>query len=133
MFPGVHDSYVVAYSADSRSEQLTLTLRPTADSGHGEFLIVFCGVAAHQFVYPQIPSIVDDLVEISLQHFLSTEAANLAEGSRQCGWPGGWFTTVEAALSHCARAGLRAFELHQSYGLSGWVLARTVELRAGGI
>jgi hypothetical protein len=133
MFPGIHDSYVVAYSADARSEQVVLTIRAAAESADGEFRIVFEGVAAHQFRYPQIPSIVDDLIEVPVETLLEQEAEALSEGSRQCGWPGAWFTSRQAALAYCESAGLRAFELQQSYGLSGWVLARSVARVGGGI
>jgi hypothetical protein len=133
MFPGIHDSQVVAYLADSRSEQLILCFAPGTGSAAGEFRLIFGGVVAHQFPFPLMPSIVSSLVEIPADLLLKREASNLAEGSRQCGWPGSWFESLESGVAYCASAGLRGFDLEQSYGMSGWVLARSVQHVAGGL
>ena len=131
MFPGVHDSEVVAYSVDSRTEELVLVLAPGTGSASSEFRLLFQGVLAHQLAYPQLPSIVLDLVEVPAADLIGREWANLAEGYRQCGWPGPWAASLESAVNHCASTGVKAYELEQSYGMSGWILARSVE-RVGG-
>ncbi|MCX7515424.1 hypothetical protein, partial [Frateuria sp. STR12] len=95
------------------------------------FRLIFRGVAAHQFVYPELPSIVLALSELPAETLLQKEWPNLAEGTRQCGWPGRWATSLEAAIAFCASAGLKGYELDQSYGMSGWILAKSVE-RVGG-
>ena len=127
MFPGVHDSEVVAYSVDSRTEELVLALAPGTGSASSEFRLLFHGVLAHQFACPQLPSIVLDLTEVPVEDLIGREWANLAEGYRQCGWPGPWAASLEGAVAHCQYTGVRAYELEQSYGMSGWVLARSVE------
>jgi hypothetical protein len=133
MFPGIHDSEVVAYFADSRSGELVLSFAPGTGSAAGDFRVIFGGVAAHQFPYPLLPSIVLDLMEVPAEELLRREAANLAEGHRQCGWPGPWFASLESGLAYCASAQLRGFDLEQSYGMSGWVLAHSVRHVAGGL
>lgn len=133
MFPGIHDSEVVAYLMDSRSDQLVLSFVPGTGSAPGDFRLIFRGVAAHQFPFPLLPSVVLDLVELPATTLLKREAASLAEGSRQCGWPGAWFTSLESGLAYCASTGLRGFDLEQSYGMSGWVLAHSVEHLPGGL
>lgn len=127
MFPGVHDSEVVAYSVDSRTEELTLMLAPGTGSATSEFRLVFRGVLAHQFAHPQLPSIVLDLAEVPVADLIKREWANLAEGYRECGWPGPWAESFESAIAHCGSTAVRAYELEQSYGMSGWILARSVE------
>jgi len=127
VFKGVHDSEIVAYSVDSRTEELVLTMAPGTGSARQEFIILFCGVAAHQFEHPQIPSIVLDLVEIQAADLLSRKWPKLVEGHRQCGWPGPWATSLEAAVNYCNSRELKGYELEQSYGMSGWVLAQSVE------
>lgn len=124
MFPGVHDSEVVAYSVDSRAAELTLVLAAATGSASSAFRLLFRGLLAHQFVYPQLPSIVFDLAEVPVADFLRKEWANLAEGSRQCGWPGRWAVSFEGALSYCESAGIKAFELQPSYGMSGCSVER---------
>jgi hypothetical protein len=131
MFPGVHDSEIVAYSVDSRSEELVFVCAPGTGSADGEFRLVFRGVLAHQFAYPQLPSIILELMEVPVEDLLAREADNLAEGARQSGWPGPWYSSTETATAHCVSAGLKGYELLESYGMSGWVIARSVE-RVGG-
>ncbi|MCX7515285.1 hypothetical protein, partial [Frateuria sp. STR12] len=70
MFPGVHDSEIVAYSADSRNAELVLTFAPGTGSAKDGFRLIFRGVAAHQFVYPELPSIVLALSELPAETLL---------------------------------------------------------------
>lgn len=128
---GVHDRKVVACSVDSRTAELSLTLISGTGSAYEEFRLLFRGVEAHQFAYPELPSIILDLAEISVSALLQREWANLSEGTRQCGWPGPWASSLEAAIAFCASVGLKGYELDQSYGMYGWILARSVE-RVGG-
>jgi hypothetical protein len=127
VFSGIHDAEVVAYSFDARSAELVLSLAPGHGSAAGEFQLIFRGVEAHQFPYPLLPSIVSDLVETSAPTLIAREWANLAEGWRQCGWPGPWAASAEAAIAFCASSGLKAYDLEQSFGMSGWILARSVD------
>jgi hypothetical protein len=131
MFRGVHDSEIVAYSVDSRADTLTLVLAPGTGSAERDFQLLFRGVAAHQFVYPLMPSIVMELMEVPVAELLSREASNLAEGNRQSGWPGTWYTSLDAAISHCTAAGLKGYDLLDSYGMSGWIIAHSVECVGG--
>ncbi|MCX7513700.1 hypothetical protein, partial [Frateuria sp. STR12] len=70
MFPGVHDSEIVACSADSRNAELVLTFAPGTGSAKDGFRLIFRGVAAHQFVYPELPSIVLALSELPAETLL---------------------------------------------------------------
>jgi hypothetical protein len=131
MFRGVHDSNIVAYAFDSRTAELILTLAPGTGSATSELRLIFRGVAAHQFVYPELPSIVLDLSELPAATLLEREWANLSEGSRQCGWPGPWATSLQAAVAFCASVNIKGYEIDQSYGMSGWILAISVECVGG--
>lgn len=127
MFPGVHDSEVVAYSVDSRAGELVLMHAPGTGSAASGFRLLFRGLLAHRFPYPQLPSVVLDLAEVPVAALLEREWASLAEGYRQCGWPGPWAETLGSAIAHCENTQVKAYELEQSYGMSGWILARSVE------
>jgi hypothetical protein len=127
MFPEVHDNEIVAFSVDSRTESIVLVLSPGNGCEAVEFRLMFPGVVAFQFLYPLLPSIVFNLVELPVADLLAREAVSLAHGHRRSGWPGPWFTSIKAATSYCKSAGLRGFEILESYGMSGWVVARSVE------
>ena len=131
MFPSIHDSQVVAYSADARSGRVELVLRagPAADAPLSR--LVFLGAAAHQFEYPLMPSWVFGLEEIPADELLQREWNKMQEGTRLSGWPGNWAESLDQARAHCAEHRLRAFDLESSYGFDGWVLAQSVELVDG--
>ncbi|KRB02585.1 hypothetical protein [Lysobacter sp. Root690] len=125
----MHDSLLVAYSVDSISERLTLSLQPHHGSAPGPFRIEFSGVAAHRFDAPLLPAIVSDIEKITGAKLLRDEWAQIESRSRVNGWPGGWAGTLEAAIEHTERTALHGYLIDSSYGLNGWVLARTVEIR----
>jgi hypothetical protein len=126
MFPGVHDSQVLAYSADSRVCEVLLHLR-AGPEGAPLFDLKFNGAVAHQFPYPQMPSWVFGLTSIPARELLEREWSVIAEGFRLVGWPGNWAETLEKAVSYCEAAELTGFDLESSFGIEGWVLARSVE------
>ena len=126
MIPRVHDSQVIAYSADSRTNEVLLHLRTSSEDSQ-LFELKFLGVVAHQFPHPLMPSWVFDLVEVSPEELLTREWDSIAEGFRLVGWPGNWAHSPESALAHCKSNGVVGYDLETSYGMHGWVLARSVE------
>ena len=88
MFSNVHDSKIVAYSVDSQTRQLVLSLAFGEASAAREFRLIFSGVIAHHFAYLELPSIVSSLEQVEAADILRRDWATIAEGSRQCGWPG---------------------------------------------
>jgi hypothetical protein len=127
VFRDVHDSEIVAYSVDARIREVVLVVGPGTGSRAQEFKLVFRGVIAHQFVYPELPSIVFSLEKVLAADIVRKEWADFAEGSRQCGWPGSWAASLEAALAYCNAENINGYELSASYGMSGWLLAKSVE------
>jgi hypothetical protein len=130
MFPGVHDSQVIAYSADSCTGELLLHLR-AGPEGSPLCDLKFNGAVAHQFPYPLMPSWVFDLVTVSADELLAREWDAIAEGFRLVGWPGNWADSLENAQAYCKSIGVTGYDLETSYGMYGWVLAKSVE-RVGG-
>ena len=130
MFSGIHDSQVVAYSVDSLTEEVVLHLR-AGPEGSPLFGLRFHGAVAHQFPYPLMPSWVFDLVAIPAEEILAREWDIIAEGHRLVGWPGGWAQSLDSALAYCSDNCLTGYDLETSYGMHGWVLAKSVEYVGG--
>ena len=128
MFQGVHDSLLVAYSVDSISERLILSLQPHHGSASGPFRIEFSGVAAHRFDAPLLPAIVSEIEEVAGARLLRDEWTQIEPRSRLNAWPGSWAVTLEDAIGHAQRTALRGYLIGSSYGLDGWVLARAIEM-----
>ena len=131
MFPSIHDTQVVAYSADSRAARLVLVLRDGPNEDAPVYELVFSGVVAHQFEYPLMPSWVFGLEELAAEELLVREWENFQQGTRLTGWPGAWADSLEQAKAYCAEHSLRGFDLESSYGFDGWVLAQSVEFVGG--
>ena len=125
MFSGVHDSLLTAYSVDSEARELVLRCEPHHGSARTPFQVVFTGVEAHHFPAPQLPAILDEIGEVPMAAFLESQWGTIAAGFRTCGWPGPWGVSVQEAAAHASSHGLRAFDVSSSYGLSGWVLAKS--------
>ena len=128
MLSGVHDSLLVGYSVNSRSHEIVLSIDPHHGSAPRPFSIRFTGVTAHQFVYPHLPSVPFGIDELPTEKFIRDKWNALVEGSKENGWPGFPVETIEKASEHLARESLRAFEVSSSYGLSGWVLAKSLRV-----
>jgi hypothetical protein len=131
MFPEIHDSLLVGYAADSRRARLVLSLLPHQGSASLAFRIVFSGVAAHHFPYPLLPAVVQGLVPDNANALIARHWASIETGFKENAWPGPWATSLSTAQAFCATQGLKAFELESSYGMSGWVLARSAEVAYG--
>ena len=82
MFSDVHDSQVIAYSADSRTGEVLLHLR-AGPEGSRLFDLRFTGAVAHQFPYPLMPSWVFDVVAVPAEELLARESQD-ARLRRSC-------------------------------------------------
>ncbi|QWP76565.1 hypothetical protein J5226_23795 [Lysobacter sp. K5869] len=128
----MHDSLLVGYSVDGERRTLSLRLRPHHGNAPGPFRIEFDGVFAHRFDAPLLPAIVSDLEEAPAAALIEDEWDDIQARERRNGWPGGaWkIGDLQAARAYVEREGLNAYWLSSSYGLDGWVLARSVRLVA---
>ena len=95
--------------------------------------IVFSGVVAYHFEHDNFGTILGHIIERPLDAFLHQHAAQLTDGSRQSGWAQFWSGSVADALAHLQASSVHAFELISSYGLRGWVLARTCDTHAADV
>ena len=131
MFQEVHDSLLVAYSVNSESGELSLSCQPHHGCGTAPFIVVFAGVAAHSFEFPLLPAILFDITQVPAADLLKTEWPAIERGSKQCGWPGPWAETLAGSVSYAAASDLCGFQIESSYGLEGWVLARSARVASG--
>jgi hypothetical protein len=132
VFAGLHDALLVGYEVDGERGRLILSLRPHHGSAPGPFRIEFEGVFAHRFDAPLLPAIVLDLEQAPAQALIEEEWDDIQLRARRNGWPGGpWkIGDLQAARAWVEREGLKAYWLSSSYGLDGWILARSVHMVA---
>jgi hypothetical protein len=128
----IHDNHVYGYSVDCEGRQLTLHTAFT-DCDPVEYTdVIFRDVFAHRFEHVLAGNILFDVQEIELTALVQDNAELLAESWRY-GWPpfdyGG---DLAKLVSSMRAASARAFAVNSSYGLSGWVVARSSERAARG-
>ena len=130
MFPGVHDSLLVAYSVDSSIGEIFLSVEPQYDSAPAPFTIHFSGAAAHSFETPHLPAILYGITQISAAELIRSEWPAIERGYKLGGWPGPWASSLAAALAFLEASDLNGFQIESSFGLSGWILAKSAKIVA---
>jgi hypothetical protein len=130
MFNGVHDSLLVAYSVNSESEELVLSLQPHHGSASSPFKVIFSGAVAHCFDAPHLPAILYDIEAVTAEQLFTEHWQHIERGQKANGWPGPWAATLATATQFARSSNLQGFYVSSSYGLSGWVLAKLAEVVA---
>ncbi|RYG98364.1 MAG: hypothetical protein EON58_07355 [Alphaproteobacteria bacterium] len=131
MFPGVHDSLLVAYSVDSSTGMLVLSVEPHHDSAPKSFTVAFSGAVAHCFDTPLLPAILYGITQVPAADLIRSEWPVIERGFKLGGWPGHWASSLGAALAFLEASDLKGFQIESSIGLSGWVLAESVLAASG--
>ena len=130
MFKGVHDSLLIAYSVNSESQELVLSMHPHHGTARSPFNVVFYGAVAHCFDAPLLPAILYDISAVSAERLITEEWPRIEPGHNANVWPGPWAVTLAAATQFAQSSNLQGFYISSSYGLSGWVLAKSAGLIA---
>lgn len=128
MIRSVHDNHLFAYEVDSRSQRIIL--RTEYAYGEEPFErtdVIFEGVIDHYFRNTILPSIVFDVEEADTQLLIARDKAVIDMGHKIGGWPSFWKNTVDEMVAAISEVGCRIYEISSSYGLDGWVVARSCE------
>ncbi|MCL6660004.1 hypothetical protein PAEN_08155 [Paenibacillus amylolyticus] len=88
--------------------------------------VLFSGVMAHAFDTPLHGSIILDLDEWDVEHFIPHNR-ELLESGKGYGWPVS-YVSYEELQTRLIEEKYKYMVISSSYGLSGWVLAKNVEI-----
>ncbi len=75
-------------------------------------------------------NVIYHLEQVSPVQILKDEEAHIREMYHQSGAPATWAADLGSAAAHFDRQSVVGFVLSASYGMSGWVIARSVEVVA---
>lgn len=130
MIPSLHDWLIASYTVECEKRVLRLNAEYRNGAGHGPITkvtsVIFSGVEAYQLDNDAFGNIVLSLDESDpLEIYLANQT--LLQESWRWGSPGPWVESSDKALAHFKEHKIRGFELSATIGLSGWVLARTVQ------
>jgi hypothetical protein len=129
MARSLHDNFLVGYEVKSESREIYLH---TEWRDRGEpferTIVFFSGVEAYDFRDDCLGNIIFDLEEVTAESIIIPKLVEIQERNRISGWPRFWQNSQTEALNYLKTRATRGFELSSSYGMSGWVLARAMQM-----
>lgn len=123
-----HDYHLTAYAVDGVARRVTFDVSwpYEAETDVRRARLVFSGVEGYFFEHDLGENILYSIQEESLEEFLR-ENAEWFDAEKNWGWPLFWKGGVEGVRRHLSEAHAKLFDISTSYGLSGWILAQSVE------
>ena len=130
----IHDNIVYAYAVECRRRRIVLHTEHRVGGGAGPVVeytdVVVDGVLAHHFETVFSGNILFSIDEVDVARLVSDASHVLARG-KPYGLPEGVpYNDPSELPALLAARGVGAFEISSSHGLTGWVLAETMTLRA---
>ena len=126
----VHDNIITSYIVDFENEQLVMKTVYYHNGVISENTdVIFKSYFTHMFNNEFKGSIIFDIEECSLNHFIENER-ELIEDNRNYCWPIVYKTdnaTLELS-EFIQKNGYKIFDINSSYGLYGWVISKEVEI-----
>lgn len=119
----VHDNKIVSYQVNLEKEEIRI--HTLTESGNNVY-IVFSGVLAHFFETQISNSIIFNIDEYPLLDFFKENKKLLEEQKPYC-WPI-CYENIKELEETLIKENYIYYNICASYGLSGWVLAKKLEI-----
>lgn len=123
--PSIHDSLLIGYEVDGTARRIVLHTMPHQGGGEVPVDVIFESVAAYHFEGDCLHNIIFDIAETEAREVVGDGTA-FRERHRICGWPRDWNSRAEGPAEFFARENLKVFAISCSYGMTGWVAAKSV-------
>jgi hypothetical protein len=123
----IHDNNIYGYTVNCGGQQIVLYTEFSGQAGMEYTDVVFDGVVAHHFERVLKGNILFDIEEVEPEAIVK-QWAELFALQKSYGWPGIDYTEPEQLIGILKQRGVKGFDIGSSYGMSGWVLAETMEL-----
>jgi hypothetical protein len=120
----VHDNFVKSYSVDADKREIILHTVYRGGGANESTDIVFSDVAAYRLTGDNFQTILFDVTETSLEQVLEMDRSVFA-AEKNYAWPI-HYQTESDLLENMSGQGMRAFLVHSSYGMGGWVWAKSM-------
>ena len=124
----IHDNVMTGYEVRCESCEIVLHTEFREREPREITDVVFRGVEAYHIYGDNMHTILFDVEEATFDEIFQYYAAQFEEGIRFC-WPGAWNTSEAACRDDFEKAGCKAWIIASSYGATGFVVARTMELK----
>ena len=130
--PSIHDNRVVSYKVDGERRQIVMHTRFEDREPIEHTDLVFEGVLAYHFENDNFGNILFGVEEIPVSQLVASNRSLFEEGVKYA-WPGPWNTSAEVSVQHFEFEGAKAFEISSSYGLVGWVVAKSYRIEVDSV
>ncbi len=129
MVRSLHDNFLVGYEVKSEAREIRLHTE-WRDQGEPfeRTTVLFSGVEAYDFRDDCLGNIIFALTEVTPESIVTPRLAEIQERNRISGWPRFWRDSQDEALNYLKARATRGFEFSSSYGMTGWVLAREIQM-----
>ncbi len=123
----VHDNRLVSYLVDCSARRIVLhtTFEDVEPPEYTD--VVFGGVVAYHFEGDTFGTILFDVAQAPMEEILDEYAA-VFRRHKNYGWPAVPHTSEDELRQALQREGILGYLLSSSYGLCGFVLAKSIEM-----
>ena len=122
----VHDNVIQSYMVDFEADTLTINTSYLTDKINEKTKVIYTGYLAHIFVNEMKGSMIFDIQECLLDHFIKREFILLKQ-RQLSGWPISYETESELIMFFQTHE-YKIYEISSSYGLCGWVFAKQMDI-----
>ena len=123
----VHDNTVVGYTVSCKKREVVLHTECNAHGKEEKTDIVFRGVEAYQIIGDNMCSVLFSVEEVAIDDILDDFYDEFERGIKYM-WPGTWNESEAARREHLRREGCKGWLICPSYGMKGFVIAKSMEL-----
>ena len=124
----IHDNIVTGYTVSCEKREIIMHT-VFREIEPNEFTdVILKGVEAYQIAGDNMATILFDFEECPIEQLLK-DFQNEFENGVRYSWPGPWNTSPQACLEHFVKKGCKGWTINSSYGMYGFVIADSIELR----
>jgi hypothetical protein len=125
----VHDNDVAGLTVSCEDRAVVLHTIFRGKEPHERTDIIFSGVEAYYLTGDNMHSILFDVVVTPIDKLLQDFSAEFEDGIQHF-WPGPWNKSVQSCRDHFKKHECGGWRIASSYGMDGFVIAKSMELRA---
>lgn len=124
----IHDNIVTGYEVCCATRALVIHTAYQDANPIETTDVVFRGVEAYHLVGDNMQTILFDVGECPIEDILKAFASDYESGVKY-GWPGVWNKSPESCLQHFTDTKCKGWMIASSFGMGGFVIARSMELQ----
>lgn len=130
----LHDYHLIGYTVEGKARRIVLrTEWAYPGTPYERRDVIFEAVEAYSFRYDCLENIIFDICDQPLEEAIQAHWSEFESGHRASGWPPFWQSDepkTRAKLAELVERGAKWFSLISSWGMEGWVLCRSIEMRS---